>query len=282
MSNSESPNKLPQINFSSSESLDIPNITSLQPIQKPIIQTENPIPNPDITTASVTIESKPAGSGFKNFVIFGILLIIVIYGIVAYLYYKNTNLKEVVTGIKEIQISTPTPTPTFNPENVVIENGSVVYKHSDNKKHILVDKNSFPTTGITGFARVLVSPNEKLICFESIPPATKPSLIVADITGSNSKVIGANKSNCLWTKPSNQIIYSGKETGLGNVNIYIYDLNSSTEQNLTTNAILPPVDFSIVGLSSDESLIICNYTNTSTDETHQCQINIESGKFIFL
>lgn len=236
----------------------------------------------DVTPVSVTIESKKGKPAFKIFVFIGVLIIVAVYSIVAYLYFQNKNIKGILSSKISLLKVSPTPTPAFDPKNVVIENGSIVYKEGSGNKKILIDKNAFPTTGITGFAHVLVSPDQKSLCFDSIPPSTKPALFLSSIDGVNAKQVGLNRSKCLWKSDSKTIFYQGKDYGAGNINLYSYSLSNQQETNLTKSA--PDssnTDFEIVGLSSDESKLICSFKNSS-DEEKQCSIDLTTLEFSVL
>ncbi len=233
----------------------------------------------NVTPASVTIETRKNDSSFKIFVIVGILIILIIYGAVAYIYYKNKNAKLPTMEVRTTEISN-SPKAIFEPQNILIGSGSIVYKNSAGEVKTLVDKNSYPSTGITGFARVVVSPDNMKMCFESIPPSTKPALFVSDVEGIETKQISAGKSSCIWNSNSNVIYYVGKENGIPNANLYVYDLEKSIETNLTSKIMSDTKpDFTLVGLSSDETKLICTFTNPNSEESVSCQIDLATQSF---
>lgn len=236
---------------------------------------------PSVTSASIIIESKQNSPGFKTFVIFGIVIIVLLYSGVTFLYFKNKNLTGNVENNSSKSLQ-PIQPPSFNPNLITIDNGSVVYKDPEQGIKILISKDAYPTTGITGFSKVTVSPDRKMLCFEAVAPATKPALYLSDIHGNNVKLIGNNKNGCLWTKDNKSLIYQGKEASGTNTNIFVYDILTGTERNLTEKAILETrPDFTIVGLSSDETHLICSYL-TDLDQTLQCQIDLQTGNFTSL
>jgi hypothetical protein len=239
-------------------------------------------PEIDMTPASVTIESKQGKSGFKTFVVIGIIIIIAVYGVVGFIYYQNKNIKGGLSGSIKHNTTIITPTPLFNPQNVSIDNGSVIYKDPVTNKKILIDKNSFPTTGITGFARVVVSPDNSSLCFESIAPSIKPALFLSDINGSNPRQVSLNKSKCLWSSNSKMIYYVGKEPGVSNVNIYSYNIENTEEENLTAGSSGLKSDFNLVGLSSDETKLICSFFDPKTENSTQCEIDLKTKNFTSL
>ena len=91
---------------------------------------------------------------------------------------QNQKIKkgETSENINSNLTPTSTPTPSFSPDQVKIKNGSVVREIPGGETTILVDKENYDSTGITGFAKVVVSPDETKICFESWPPAPEHAL----------------------------------------------------------------------------------------------------------
>jgi len=245
----------------------------------PTQPSQNLDPVVNVTPASVTIESKKGKSSFKTFVVIGIIITAIIYGAVGFIYFQNQDLKRVIQNLNYKPEVTQSPQKEFNSSLVNIENGSVVYSDSGSK-NVLVDKKAFPETGITGFTKVVVSPDKKWLCFESVPPATRPALYLSDTQGNNVKLISSNKTNCLWRTDSNYIFYQGKDTAKGNLNIYRYDLTTATEENLTKEVLSGiSTNFSMVGLSSDESKLICSFKDPENDESFQCEIDLTSLVF---
>jgi hypothetical protein len=92
-----------------------------------------------------------------------------------------------------------------------------------------------------------------------------------------------NKNNCLWKSDGSSIYYIGKEPGLPNLNIYTYDLLRSVEDNLTKSAPTNQTpDYAIVGLSTDETKLICSYIDPATDEVQRCEIDLSTSSFATL
>jgi len=277
--NKPSPTETP---MPSSESSYIPSLASFETKSPPFAEapTNTPATEDNLAPISVTIESKKQPSSFKRFVIAGLAVILLIYSGVFYLYFQNKSLKDLVSSKIPKFANTLTPTPIFSPDKVMIDNGNVTYKNSAENSTILINKEAYPATGITGFARVSVSPDNKLLCFESIPPSTKPTLYLSDSSGNNIREVGPNRSKCLWKSDAKQIFYIGKVNSEPNVNIFAFDIASSTEQILTKNApSLSKPDYNLIGLSSDESNIICSYYDAETNTNVQCQVDLTTGTF---
>jgi hypothetical protein len=235
----------------------------------------------NIASLNVTIESKSAENKFRIFVIAGIIIIVLIYTAVAIIFLKNKSLKQAIRNRMASTIPTfsPSPTPTFSPELIVIENGNVAYKQFNKPSKIIIDKKTIPDVGITGFSSVTVSPNSKFLCLTSIPPSPKPAIYISDIDGKNLKKISSDKKNCLWKADSKTIFYEGKATRFSRSDIFKYNLETSEETNLTAAALVnTSTNFSLVGLSSDESKVICTYT-TQQEENLSCEVELDTNTF---
>src|SRR3989344_4854867 len=204
---------------------------NLNPELPPQNQAKNVPTNEFITPASVTMGSKGGGS-FGKFVVIGVVIIAIIYAVVGYLYlqnekFKNTSGENTQTPDSVSNQEVLNPTPVFSPENFKIVNGNVVYQDPVNGAQTIVDKSSYSSTGITGFAKVTVSPDASKLCFESWPPAPKPALFISKIDGSEISEINGNRRYCVWTTDSKKIVYentSGEAT-----DILIYDNETKAE-----------------------------------------------------
>jgi hypothetical protein len=229
------------------------------------------ISSPHVTTSS-------GGKKIGKFAIFiGILIVltIVIYLLVGYFYLKNKNLKS------QQQTSTALPTNTVNPEvqtspTYSINNGDIQQESGTTQK-IVVSKDNFPDTGITGFSKVTVSPDLNKICFEAWPPSTKPAIYLADSNGENAKEIAPGKKGCFWSPDSKKIAYVDYPSVEGVQNIFVYDLETqgeiNTESNISDTSLKA---FKIVSWDENSLVINCSYSNLgaqpSTTE-QPCQIN---------
>lgn len=225
------------------------------------------------------------GNGFKIFVIIGIVIILAVWGGVGYLYLKNKNAKNESSSDYQTQeeIVEATPTPEFTPDQIKIKNGSVVRERPGGETNVLVDKKEYPSTGITGFLKVNVSPDEAHLCFESWSPAPDPALYISDVSGQNVVEVSANRQNCLWSNDSKNIYYTNTSTKTSPVNIFSYNLENALETDLTSVSVPSGVvrRFEIVGLSADGSKIICKYENlggaAATETMSECEVNLETG-----
>lgn len=261
--------------------VDAPNLTNVADS----LQEIPPVP-PDTSPRqeeTLTVKPKRSFNAFRIFITLAIIAIIVIYSFVLYLYLQNKKMIEKSQQIVQtIQTPTPIPTPSFSPDWIKIQNGNVVRQEPGKEPTLLVKKEDYPSTGITGFARVVVSPNYKLICFESWPPAVKPALYLADIDGNNVKEISLNKQNCVFREDSKAIFYVESTPKSESANIFLYDLETDTpqEENLTQSSIPEKVvrRFAIVGFSSDSTKLICKYeeiSNNKEEKSGECEIDLQ-------
>ncbi|MBN1969283.1 MAG: hypothetical protein JW870_07940 [Candidatus Delongbacteria bacterium] len=229
--------------------------------------------------------SSNGGKGFKIFVIIGIVIILAIWGGVVYLYLQNKSAKESTSQQPQEQeeVVKATPTPEFTPDQIKIQNGSVVRKKTDGEVSMLIDKKDYPSTGITGFLKVNVSPNNSKLCFESWSPAPEPALYLSDVDGQNVTEVSPNRQNCLWSNDSQEIYYINTSSKTTPVNIFSYDLQTELETDLTSSSVPSGVvrRFEIVGLSADGTKIICKYENlggaAAAEEMSECEVDLETG-----
>jgi hypothetical protein len=243
---------------------------------------DNSVPPANVTT----IESKKGGKGFGIFVVIGIIAILCIYAYVGYLYFQNQKLKGSTSGTGNQQTSDATITPTvgFNKDYVKVSGGNVIYDDGSGNPKILVDKSNFTSTGITGFIKVSVSPDNQRMCFEAWPPAPTPALYIANVDGSSVSQVNENRKSCLWTEDSNKILYVNIASPVLTSNIYLYDTETKEEKNLTQPdlSVTATKNFELVGLSADGTKAICKYETIGKDEVGQCEIDLYSHEVTYL
>ncbi len=243
-------------------------------------------PNNLITPASVTINPNKK-SKFGLFVTIGIVLITLIYGVVFYIYIQNKKIK---TGNSALNNSlknnaTITPSPTFIVENVKVIDGNISYQEGNSGTKVLVNKNDYPGSGITGFLKLSISPDKANICFESWSPAPKPALYLSKIDGSNVVEVSSNRKNCIWSPDSKNILYINTISGNSASDIYIYNLEKKEEKNLTftSSDSNGKKRFDIVGLSADGNRLICTFEYLDVKKDGgQCEINLSSLEMSYL
>lgn len=246
--------------------------------------TFNPQPEPQPETAqALTTGGGGSNSKFGFFVILGIIVAVLVWGGVTYLYLDTQSLKKAKSEkTAEVpQEPTPIPTPSFSPDQIQIKNGSVVQAIPNAETTTLVDKADYKTTGITGFAKVLVSPDNSFICFEAWPPAPAPALYVATIKGESVVKVGENYKSCIWNPDSKSILYINSAPLDKPTNIFSYELSSGIVKNVTEKTQTEGERaYSIVGLSADATKLICRYvdlesvTNPKNEVT--CQIDLKT------
>lgn len=245
--------------------------------------TQMPVPPPE---PQVT-QPKKEKSKVPVFFIILIVIILVVWGAVFYIFFTNQNTeKESFVPSEQISVSSPTPipTPTFNPDDIEIVNGSV-YKTTGEINTLLVNKEDYPGTGIAGFASVTVSPDYSQMCFEALPPALEPALYYSTIDGSEIKEVGASYKNCIWSNDSSLLAFVNDAAADSAVDIYKYDLAEGVETNLTTISTTSAVfrRYEIDGWFNDDSTILCNYqeidpADPSTEVIGNCSIEVATSK----
>lgn len=258
----------------------------------PIINPDQDIPknspsNNFITPSSVTTKLNKK-SGFKTFVIIGILIIVIVYSAVLYLYFQNKNGKigsfKLPMPTKKMVTSTLTPTQSIDPDNIKIIDGNIVFQDRSNQTKILVNKTDYPGSGITGFIKVTISPDKLNMCFETWPPAIEPALYLSTINGSGIIEVNKNRKNCLWTKDGKNILYVNSVKIDSGTNIYRYSLVKKEEEDLTPEKeeSTDRVNYSILGLSADGENVICNFEYPDSKKTGgQCEINLSTLEMSF-
>ena len=241
-------------------------------------QNASPEVSNSVNPISVTTSDK-RGSKFSIFIIIGAFIGLLIWGAVVYLYLDTQKLKsEAVTEKETItqELIIPTEAPIFKPEQVQIVNGSVVLNVPGSDSVTLINKKDYLTTGITGFSKIMVSPNNENMCIESWPPAPSPALYFSDISASDVVKIGDNFKGCTWSPDSKTIFYVNNAPENSVVNIYSYDVEKGIEKNLTANLQLEEEKaFELVGLSADSSKFICKYKLLSSATSEKQEVNCE-------
>ena len=239
-----------------------------------------PVGSGDVSSVMSTPGPKKSSGVFKILLIILILIALGGLGFAGYNYYLNSKTQ------KDTMVApTVYATPTFDPNSIYIENGSIVQKTSTGESKILIDKNDMEGLGIAGFSQVHVSPNSKLLCFEALPPAPVPALYLSNIDGSNRVEVGINKKECTWSPDSAKLAYINSATDSGtSVDIFLYDVATSTEKNLTsgTSGVGFSRDYELVGWSQDSSKVVCAYAQTNTRDANDtksgsCEINLTTG-----
>ncbi len=257
----------------------------IQNAQPPIPQASSPLPPaspPPIANATpvVGFPQKRGVSKFSLFVIFSILLLLVVWGVVGYLYYQNSTLKQPKQETPVAQVETPSPTPELNPAEIQITNGSITRVFSSGETKTLINKEDYVTTGITGFARVTVSPDKTKLCFESLPPATEPALYVSNVDGTDVALVEKNRNTCSWLPDSMHVIYLNAPIGTKAVNVYTYDINAKAETNQTATT-QTSSRFRQYALSQSGQTLECQYSivNSAGNKLSSgtCQVDLQTG-----
>lgn len=261
------------------------------PDNKQNISTSTPVPGIATSEETITTQAKPNDSRFKLFMIVGIILIVGVWGIVFYLYFKGRNENQptpfpnITQDIQNPKLLTPVPTkaPTPKANEITIQNGNVVWISSEFGTKTLVSKENYPGTGITGFARVTTSPDGSFMCLESWPPSPEPALYMANIDATNVVKIGQARQSCLFTSDSKKILSVSMGAENQKTDIFSYEISTGLETNLSANyQSQGPYRFELVGLSSDGSTAICSFTKFDSSANGDCEINLATGEVNFI
>lgn len=253
-------------------------------------QSQTSSPSPESAVQSQVTSTQGSGNGgskFKIFVIIGAVILLIIWAVVGYLYLQNTSLQEEVEGTDTAQTQeadTPTPTPNFTPDQVQIKNGNVVRVRPTGEESILINKENYQSTGITGFSSVAVSPDNNFICFESVPPAPEPALYYANVDGTNVTEVSPNRQSCNWHPESNMLAYNNYPAETGAVNIFLYDVATGEETNLTSEVAADAArQYSVDGFSQDGATLTCSFAelNSAGEPVSQgeCEIEVQTGAY---
>jgi len=214
-------------------------------------------------SAMTSVSGEGGGKKFTILIVFLSIIAALIWVGVAYLYYSNTQMTN--SSIDEVIEVTPPPAPSKPSDEIQISNGSVVRLSSaTNEEEMLVDKGNFEGTGITGFISVIVSPDEKLMCFSSISPAPAPAMYVASVDGSAVTQVNSNSSGCVWSSDSNSIAFLNNTTDLSAVDVFKYDIATQEVTNLTEDAVSIGTirRYDLPSWSSSDTLV-ATYTDTA-------------------
>jgi len=240
------------------------------PTMIPPMQPATPPPS------NVSFPPKKKASGFTVFIIISVLILLGVWGFVGYLYIGN---KTIATS-NDTVTQAPSPTPEFNPAEIQIVNGDIARVTSFGESKTLVKKEDYPGAGIIGFVRVSVSPDNNKLCFESVPPASDPTLYISNSDGTGVVEVAKNRHSCIWLSDSKHIIYVNDLLGSKEINIFQYHLDESKEQNMTEST-QSDSNIKQYALSGTGSQITCTYDTLDSSGKKisggTCQIDINSG-----
>ncbi len=245
----------------------------------PTKPTEPVVPPSDVPTVS----EKPKKPIFKIVIITLVIITLIIWGFVAYSYFRNKSLEKDLEKGETALVQTPTPTEA--PPQFSIENGNIIKIDSQGESSLIVSKENYEDTGIIGFTNVLLSPNYQKLCFWSLPPALKPALYYSNADGGSVSKVRERAKNCLWSTDNNMIAYIDDTAQDSPANIYIYNLGTGEETNLTEVSTPSAIyrRYSAESWLDDEKSISCSYDeiNTASPEAitkGSCKIDTLSGE----
>ncbi|MBN1168401.1 hypothetical protein JXA63_00770 [Candidatus Woesebacteria bacterium] len=264
---------------------------------------QNIIDSPPSPSTVISSSDTKSGGKFKFFVIILIVITILVYAVVAYLYFTgdkdndpfsdlfgdNSATQQVagnVNGTTTIPTKTPTPVIT---EMITINNGDVVKESSIGDITVLVKKNDYPETGIVGFQKVNQSPDKSKLCFYSLSPADDPAMYISDSDGTNVEKLVSDVSSCYWSSDSSKIAYTNTADATSPVDIYIYDTKTLKSTNLTAQSDAETLfrRYEIESWSENDTKINCNFQvidteNTDVENTDLCEIDFATKEVLDL
>lgn len=237
------------------------------------------VPKPD-TVISYTKKR----SIIDYFIVIVSVVAFLIWIAVGALYLRNRQEKTPVKPETSQENLSPTSSPI--PEKkykISTSNGNVININEEGKEEILVNKEDHKMTGISGFIKVSVSPDQKRLCMESWPPSPEPSLFISDIDGQNVLKVNPNRKSCIWSRDSRLIAYNDlKAQNLG-TDLYIFDPETSAETLLTVHTATESTNLKLhtaTGWSPDNKKLLCEYSLVKSPKViSECEVDLDT-KFV--
>jgi hypothetical protein len=250
----------------------------MMPPPPPVVPTAPPPPAQSVISGGN--EKKRIG-GFGLFVIISIVILISVWGVVGYLYFGNKN-KGTDDSQNQVVTEVSPTIPPFNPSDIQISNGDVTLRSSVGESKTLIKKDDYPGSGLIGFARVAVSPDNTKLCFESIPPATDPMIYLSNVDGTNVEQVVKNKHNCTWSPDNNFLFFINDALGNKQIDIYAYSLTSKEERNLTEKTSTKTEIRQYTIGTADGTTLACSYDVVNATgkkvSSSNCSIDLVSGE----
>ena len=186
---------------------------------------------PGRSTARVPEYSKQK----TRFILLLIFMTLFFFGTTIFLSYQNIQLnKSLQVNQKNVTPleSAPTPTSDVSAGEIKAIDGNISQLITANEAKILVDKNNYQSEGISGFDKVIISPDGTKMCFLGYVLAPPVWLYVANVDGSGVVKVGLAK-NCVWSHDSRKIAFNNHTTDVSPIDIYVYDVLLGRTHNLT-------------------------------------------------
>ena len=249
------------------------------PVNTPVSNTSDGL-NLKPQDPNITIQKTKRGSKFIIFIVILIVLTAIIYGVAAYLYLNNKKLQS-----NKDSLSSFSPTPSMEVKQQVtfkINNGSI-YLVEDGVEKMILSKSDYPSTGIAGFTTVTASPNSKMVCFSSLPPALEPALFISNKEGTDVAEISKLKTSCVWSQDSAKVAYQDVNSETGNQDVFIYNIADKVETKVTSSTFDETARTTYsVGKWQDNNKLTCTVTliDSSSNMTSEkpCLIDALTGQ----
>ena len=269
------------------EQEDIPNIpVNPETVVEKKVETQSDLGQvmQNNTVGPQSVISYKKKKGFIDYFIYFVSIVaFLVWVAVIALYFLNKNKKEAITNVDTSEV---TPVVTLVPEkkyNITTKNGNVININEKGEEEIVVKKEDYEFTGISGFIKVSVAPNKKKLCFESWPPSPQPALYVSDIEGTGVLKVNTNRRNCYWSGDSLKLVYNDVKSEKEATNLYVYDVEAASETLLTVHTATEsakPKLHTALGWSSDNKKVLCQYSYQKTPkDVRECEVDVES-KFV--
>jgi hypothetical protein len=163
-----------------------------------------------------------------------IAVVLFVLSITGFFVYQNYQLKknQKVNQPKPQVIETkPSPAQAESANEIKIIDGNVCLVTTSNEVKVLVNKNDYQSESISGFDKVITSPDGTKMCFLGYSPVPI-WLYSANIDGSGVVKVGLGK-NCVWSHNSQKIAFNNYTTDVSPVNILVYDTLLGKTDNIT-------------------------------------------------
>lgn len=275
---------------------DVPKIPEQQtPQQQQVAPLQNPpAPDPKEVISQPVVEAQKPDSLISYtkkrsiidyFIVLVSVIAFLIWIAVGALYLQNKdNKNSKVETPKEADNLTPSPTQVPQKKyNISAKNGNIININESGEEEVLVNKEDYKMTGISGFIKVSVSPDRKKLCFESWPPSPEPSLFVSNIDGSEVLKVNPNRKGCLWSTDSRLIAYNDVKSPKEGVDLFIFDPASASETLLSIHSATEtanPKLHSPVGWTKDNKKVLCEYSYVKTPKViKECEADIDTKVF---
>lgn len=206
----------------------------------------------------------------KPWLIIGITaLVLLLLGATGFFVYQNYRVKKQTSKAQPTPAKFPSPAPKKPSEEIKIIDGNICQVTAPNEIKILVDKNDYQSESISGFDKVIISPDGTKMCFLGYSPVPV-WLYYSNIDGSNVFKAGIGE-NCVWSPDSQKIAFNNHVTDISPIDVLVVDTDSDKVENLTKE-VAPEGFIRYYGIpqwSKDAMTITANFKSVSMPDEAQ-------------